>query len=529
MQKMFSRILSRNVILGHIVFFIVVMVRPELNLAQDSKPKFPEIRAELLKRMEKDQSARRKMTDLFGPNQPKGEEAEKKREAVLKETTAVDQENYEWFKPLVEKHGWLGKTAVGKDGAFAAWLLVQHFDRHPEFQKSCLALMEKMPLGEVSPSNLAYLTDRVLRADGKPIRYGTQVMQKDGKFTVGDVEDPENLDSRRASVGLGPMSEYLKMFDQRSSPSAESKKTLDPHVHILSPQLIKHWKSLGVPFSREDKFYSDGGAIMSRLETDQAIAVSMAHLYGTEGFRRIEQVKSNEAEFVRAENDHIAKCVQESNGNLIGFYSVNLLRPYADDELERCRKHPELTGLKLHLPACGINLLNDEHLKVIAKRFAWCEKNEIPVLIHLAGSDVEEFGIPAASRFWKSVVEPVPNIQLIVAHAGATGGYSANSAAIMTGFRQLLAGNQSFADAQIYFDLSGAILFEETDGFQPTSDAQCRQLGEMMREIGIKRFLPASDYPVFDQSKMFEALRTRIGLTETEQKELFSNRPTFID
>lgn len=71
-------------------------------------------------------------------------------------------------------------------------------------------------------------------------------------------------------------------------------------------------------------------------------------------------------------------------------------------------------------------------------------------------------------------------------------------------------------------------IFEETDGFPPTSDSQGQRLGEMMRRVGIERFLPASDYPVFDQSKMFDAIRSHLGLTDKELANLFANRPDFI-
>ena len=172
--------------------------------------KLPEIRDELAKRVEADQVARKSLGKL-----DRNDKDYKKKELELENRTVkIDKKNAAWLKKQVEKHGWLGKTLVGKEGAHNAWLLAQHADLDPKFQKHCLELMTKMPDGEVAQSDIAYLTDRVLVAENKPQRYGTQVHYPNGKVEVREVEDPENLNKRRLSVGLGSVEEYLKIFEK---------------------------------------------------------------------------------------------------------------------------------------------------------------------------------------------------------------------------------------------------------------------------------------------------------------------------
>jgi hypothetical protein len=65
--------------------------------------------------------------------------------------------------------------------------------------------------GEASKPNFALLEDRVLIRQGKPQRYGSQVDTKNG-VTLLPTEDDGNLDARRASMGLGPICEYLVRF-----------------------------------------------------------------------------------------------------------------------------------------------------------------------------------------------------------------------------------------------------------------------------------------------------------------------------
>jgi hypothetical protein len=50
--------------------------------------------------------------------------------------------------------------------------------------------------------------------EGKKQIYGSQLKrnEKTGKFELWPVEDEENLDKRRAAVGLEPIAEYLKHF-----------------------------------------------------------------------------------------------------------------------------------------------------------------------------------------------------------------------------------------------------------------------------------------------------------------------------
>lgn len=55
------------------------------------------------------------------------------------------------------------------------------------------------------------MTDRLLVADKKPQRFGTQL---DGNFKPLPIEDAANVDQRRADLGLSSMAEYVKMARQ---------------------------------------------------------------------------------------------------------------------------------------------------------------------------------------------------------------------------------------------------------------------------------------------------------------------------
>lgn len=172
-----------------------------------------ELRDELLARMERDQEVR---------GMDRGAMSAGEWEAAMERATAVDAENTAWMHGVIERHGWPSVSLVGKEASLAAFLLVQHADKDPEFQARCLPLLEEaVARGEASPRDFAYLTDRVRVKQNRPQLYGTQygaardeegniVLDEGGQVTylLPLVEDVEHLDERRAAAGLGPWIDY---------------------------------------------------------------------------------------------------------------------------------------------------------------------------------------------------------------------------------------------------------------------------------------------------------------------------------
>lgn len=163
---------------------------------------------QLALRVEADQAARALWTLARQQGQPLTP-----ADAAL--VAAIDSLNTAWLKGVVAERGWPRASAVGAEGAHDAWLLVQHADRDPAFQREVLALMEAaVAEGEASGSDFAYLTDRVRLAAGQPQLYGTQLEVVDGAPVPLEIEDAAGVDARRAAVGLPPMADYLDFYRQ---------------------------------------------------------------------------------------------------------------------------------------------------------------------------------------------------------------------------------------------------------------------------------------------------------------------------
>ena len=127
-----------------------------------------------------------------------------KQEVSLRHRTRLAQ--------IVAEHGWPTIGLVGRRGAQAAWLIVQHADDDPDFQLRMLPLVRAAAAaGEIAGSDAAYLEDRVLVNAGRPQRYGTQFQHPQGWPVPRPMDDPVLVvDARRAAKGMEPLAEYVR-------------------------------------------------------------------------------------------------------------------------------------------------------------------------------------------------------------------------------------------------------------------------------------------------------------------------------
>jgi hypothetical protein len=170
------------------------------------------LRLELLKMQVEDQIFRFALTSQ--KRLPaKGKFKSKEISRLLTDLNGTDEKNTKRMKEIVTQFGWPGKSLVDKDGAAAAWLLVQHADEDLAFQKQCLEMMKPLlENGEIDKKHFAYLTDRVLVAEEKPQLYGTQFVRKNNLLIPAPIDDEANVDQRRREMNLEPLDDYKKIL-----------------------------------------------------------------------------------------------------------------------------------------------------------------------------------------------------------------------------------------------------------------------------------------------------------------------------
>lgn len=154
---------------------------------------------------------------LSVPNKLSGVDAEALWIARIPEIRPRIVENSEWLKSVLDRIGWFDISRFGASASQAAWLLVQHSDHDPAFQRAMIErLRAKVAAGEAQPRSLAYLVDRVAVNAGQLQTYGTQGRcVGPGDWQPRALVDAGGLDARRAAVGLEPIAAYRARFDCR--------------------------------------------------------------------------------------------------------------------------------------------------------------------------------------------------------------------------------------------------------------------------------------------------------------------------
>jgi hypothetical protein len=142
-----------------------------------------------------------------------GQDAAELKARLWQKINDADTENRRWLKAALKQIGWFRISVYGRAASNTAWLLVQHADQDPAWQKQILRDLKPMVAqGDVSGIDVAYLEDRIASAEARPQIYGTQGVCEGGAWSAFPIAHPEQVDERRRAMGLEPMSEYQKGF-----------------------------------------------------------------------------------------------------------------------------------------------------------------------------------------------------------------------------------------------------------------------------------------------------------------------------
>lgn len=138
----------------------------------------------------------------------------KEMDDLWKTISRLDSINLIKVTSILDAKGWLGPEVVGEDGSTTLFLVIQHSDL--AIQEKYLPLMrEAVKNGKARGSSLALLEDRVALRQGKKQIYGSQIGRDPETmiFYVSPMIDPDNVDQRRAEVGLQPLADYVRRWN----------------------------------------------------------------------------------------------------------------------------------------------------------------------------------------------------------------------------------------------------------------------------------------------------------------------------
>jgi predicted TIM-barrel fold metal-dependent hydrolase len=293
-------------------------------------------------------------------------------------------------------------------------------------------------------------------------------------------------------------------------PDAVSAPRVDYHQHLVS-----------APFAPIVKLPArDGSALLAELDSagiQKAVVLSVGYSFADERKKLPDPDR-----LTREENDWTSAQVAAAGGRLIGFCSVNPLRPAALTELERCLGIPGMRGIKLHFGNGGVTLRDSAHAARMVQVFALAERLGAAVLVHMRARGGQNYGAEDARLFLDRLVAVAPSIEIVVAHLGGAGpGYPAPADSVMAVFGAA-AERDDPRMRNIYFDVATAV----TDETPPETAAL---VAKRVRQVGPRRVLYGSDLspPGGSIRTGWEIFRDRVPLAAEEMRTIAGNVTRF--
>jgi len=307
----------------------------------------------------------------------------------------------------------------------------------------------------------------------------------------------------------------------------------DHHVHLGTPALADQIEVIdkedptAFQFLSKDIFIrptpADALRILDEAGVKRAVMLSTAYLFVPSG-PLPDAAKAFRS--MREENRFIVDTALASRGRFIAFIAINPFAANAQDELNYWEGKPGVSGIKLHLGGAGFHASNSEQVAILAKFFAQAREAHLPLVVHLRGggpfpkSDVE--------TFIDKVLSQVRNLPVQIAHGGGYAGADPATIDSLTAFGEAIA-RKAPGTRNLVFDISGVVLPEDTAKALGSSDAQLKIFVDLMRKIGLDRFVIGSDWPALGRIAPYYALmRRKLPFTDAEWATLCSNEAPYL-
>lgn len=297
----------------------------------------------------------------------------------------------------------------------------------------------------------------------------------------------------------------------------------DCHMHISSEKIGKFMQEhlpeevlMGLDMSEHNAQHCLD--LLDAAGIKKAFVLSNAYGWGLDML----PVGEQELELVRWENDLTAREAARAPGRLTSFYSINPLKDYALEEMERCRQDLKMPGLKLHFTNSGVDIRQEEHRKKVISVLSQAAKLGSPALIHFR-SRQPDFGKQDAEIFVKEIYAKIPNLKVQMAHMGSWGGYDDSTVDIFNAFVETFEEDPRLERDNFYFDISAVVIEKPVAVLQPPTPEQLASMAAQLRRCGMDHILFGSDWFAYKPGDYKDLLLEKLPLTPEEFETLFGN------
>ena len=296
---------------------------------------------------------------------------------------------------------------------------------------------------------------------------------------------------------------------------------VDHHVHVHSPAILDFLPAYCDAVSR---FGRCDPAFTTRLTTSDLIAdmdaarVRRSLLLSTGYLAESSMVTprpANATALLRAANDWTVSQARRRPDRFRACIAVDPRAASALPEIARWRGRAGVIGVKIHLTSSGLDLRRNADASTLADVFRAAGDAGMAIVIHLR-TQVMDYGAHDMRRFLDRVLPAAGRAPVQIAHAGGWGEVDEATLSALEVFATTAAERPELC-RNVRFDLAG--VWKKT-----TPDALKVRLVDLMRRVGLPRFLPGSDWPfVRDLAEEYSRVYPTLPLTEAEWRAVRRN------
>lgn len=194
-------------ILSVLIFLLIIACSENSNIQQKTPPvETIDLVAFLDTIWKSEQTPIRRRDSLMKVHGTESEEVKIQQELYKKNHVVNEKKIIE----MLDNEGWPDKKIIGEQGNLTICNVIQH-SAIAIRQKYLPMMREAVKENNLHPRFLARAEDRLATDRGELQIYGGQVKfyPETKTFNVWPIFEPENVDKRRAEIGLEPMAEFL--------------------------------------------------------------------------------------------------------------------------------------------------------------------------------------------------------------------------------------------------------------------------------------------------------------------------------
>lgn len=321
---------------------------------------------------------------------------------------------------------------------------------------------------------------------------------------------PSLLEETAAGDALPPASVDHHLHIQGPDVSDELRKKAERSPHIfaeISPEILK-------PHSGADAL-----AALDEAGIVQGVLLSQAYSFSSPTATPGIDI----AALTRRENQYNVDAALASGGRLKTFIGINPFSSIAIEEVRYWAGREGVTGIKLHLSNSGFNPGSPDYLTTLASFFDEVRAVRLPLIIHVKSA--LKYAPSDTTHLIEQVLPHAGNQPIQIAHAGGGGGLDEPTVSALSLYADAIERKAPGAET-LLFDLAVVLVRDVSD---PVSADLLHRLADLIRRIGLSRFLVGSDWPSLCPPREHNRLMlSQIPLSPEEWRLILANRAPYL-